>query len=264
MTLQVVAIDWSGAASDGGRRKIAAATVVDGHLTLESAERDRDETIGWLVSLAKTNRDLIVGLDFAFSLPMWWLEANGFSDAPSLWRWLRDGHSERLLAECEPPFWGRRGSKKILDSDKLLRATERELLVPGQPSPKSVFQIAGAGAVGTGSLRGMPWLAVLEDSGFSIWPFHAPRLPIVVEIYPRLFTGALAKSNQVRREEYIKANQHVLTAHLHDACIKSEDALDACMSAHGMWKHLDQLLSLPMVQDRQTRLEGRIWFPSRS
>ena len=42
--------------------------------------------------------------------------------------------------------------------------------VPGL-SPKSIFQLAGPGAVGPGSLRGMPLLTTLRDRGFAVWPF---------------------------------------------------------------------------------------------
>ena len=40
------------------------------------------------------------------------------------------------------------------------------------------FQIGGAGAVGTGSIRGMPHLLTLARNGFGIWPFSEgwPRL----------------------------------------------------------------------------------------
>ena len=36
--------------------------------------------------------------------------------------------------------------------------------------PKSTFQIGGAGAVGTGSLRGMPHLLTLREAGCAVWP----------------------------------------------------------------------------------------------
>lgn len=76
-----------------------------------------------------------------------------------------------------------------------LRRTDREAPAIGGIRPKSVFQIGGAGAVGTGSLRGMPILKRLRDAGFAVWPFDAPRWPCVVEIYPRLLTGAVNKGS---------------------------------------------------------------------
>ena len=58
-----------------------------------------------------------------------------------------------------------------------------------------MFQIGGAGAVGTGSIRGMPHLLTLADSGFTIWPFVSGGLPTVVEIYPRALTGPVNKGS---------------------------------------------------------------------
>jgi hypothetical protein len=48
-----------------------------------------------------------------------------------------------------------------------------------------VFQIGGAGAVGTDSVRGTPHLLTLAKAGFSIWPFDPPHHLMVIEIYPR-------------------------------------------------------------------------------
>jgi hypothetical protein len=63
---------------------------------------------------------------------------------------------------------------------------------------KSIFQIGGAGAVGTGSVRGMPHLLTLAKNGFGIWPF-SEGWPRVVEIYPRALTGPLNKGHERTR-----------------------------------------------------------------
>src|ERR1700677_712425 len=82
-------------------------------------------------------------------------------------------------------------------------------------TPKSPFQIGGSGSVGTGSLRAMPFLLRLREAGVRTWPFESAALteksrspagmttrkananarPLVVEMYTRLMTGAVAKSN---------------------------------------------------------------------
>lgn len=54
-----------------------------------------------------------------------------------------------------------------------LRRTDRERPAVGGIRPTSGFQIGGAGAVGTGAVRGMPMLARLRAAGFAIWPFDA-------------------------------------------------------------------------------------------
>jgi len=73
-------------------------------------------------------------------------------------------HSGQLLAAA-PPFWGHQGSKRQLSADQQFRLTELALIERGL-QPKSVFQLGGAGAVGTGSLRGMRHLLQLQAAGF--------------------------------------------------------------------------------------------------
>jgi hypothetical protein len=49
----------------------------------------------------------------------------------------------------------------------------------------------------------MPYLSQLSDAGFSIWPFEPPGWPLVIEIYSRLLTGELVKSDPEARTEYL-------------------------------------------------------------
>src|SRR5207249_2347049 len=96
---------------------------------------------------------------------------------------------------------------------------------------KSVFQIAGAGAVGTGSLRGMPALLDLRAAGFAIWPFDPPRLPMAVEIYPRWLTGRVNKSSPIARALYLATRFGEENRALLRTAASSEDAFDAAVSA---------------------------------
>jgi len=89
---------------------------------------------------------------------------------------------EDWLAECAPPFWGRPGRPRPVLAEHLRRA-EKAISVAGI-SPKSVFQVGGAGAVGTGSVRGMPYLPQLRQAGFSIWPFDPASPWTVLESTP--------------------------------------------------------------------------------
>lgn len=199
--------------------------------------------------MAEQDADLVVGFDFAFSLCDWFLAAHGIGDAPELWR-DRD-RLERWLRECEPPFWGRPGKRRPIGLEQQ-RITERSA---GSPIPKSVFQIGGAGAVGTGSLRGMPVLADLRRAGFSIWPFDRPKLPLVVEMWPRLLTSPpIVKSRPQARAAYAD-----VPVEWRDRTDASEDAFDAAVSAVGMQRRLPELLRLPVVRDPVIRREGWIW-----
>jgi hypothetical protein len=109
------------------------------------------------------------------------------------------------------------------------------------------------GAVGTGSLRGWPVLRRLREAGFAVWPFDPPRLPAVVEIFPRLLTGPVVKSRRDARERYLASR-----AWPPEAAV-SEDAFDAAVSALVMSAHTASLATLPAEPDAQMRREGRIW-----
>lgn len=112
-------------------------------------------------------------------------------------------------------------------------------------TPKSVFQIGGAGAVGTGSIRGMPHLADLRGAGFSVWPFHEVRAPVVVEIYPRLLTGEVVKSSFDARWEHLTTRCFPeIDGPLECKAASSEDAFDAAVSSVVMSRHLDEILTL--------------------
>jgi hypothetical protein len=132
-------------------------------------------------------------------------------------------------------------------------------------APKSPFQIGGAGAVGTGTLRGIPLLPELVRGGFSIWPFHPTRLPMVVEIYPRLLTGEVKKGNAEERAKYLKKKQKEEGAYAfieEEVLAKargSEDAFDALVSVIEMSARRDDFPKLEQSTDAVTLLEGAVW-----
>lgn len=190
--MRLVAVDWSGAFSRAAKT-MWLAEVRDGVLNRLENGRSRGQVVEHLIELASEDRNLVVGLDFAFSAPAWYLRQLGV-DAPGLWKLAEE--KEGWLLDCAPPFWGR-GRTKRPELQEHFRAADR--LAVGGISPKSVFQIGGAGAVGTGSVRGWPFLQRLQSEGFSVWPFDGPRLPLVVEIYPRVLTGPVVKSSSARR-----------------------------------------------------------------
>jgi hypothetical protein len=131
--------------------------------------------------------------------------------------------AETWLADPQPPFWRTRKPA----GQAGFRRTELEC----GGRPKSVFQLVGAGQVGTGSLRGMPFLPRLRER-FAIWPFDEPRLPLLVEIYPRLHLDG--------SEQY-----------------ESEHARDAAAAALAMSRWPGDWSRLP--REPAYSLEGRIW-----
>jgi len=256
--MRVLAVDWSGDAHLAARRIWLAEADAPGRLVRLEAGRDRAAIADHLTAQAG---QVTIGLDFAFSFPAWFVHRLGLASAPDLWAHVAES-GEGWLAACEPPFWGRPGRRRPDESGGLYRRRTEQALAPVSGiRPKSVFQIGGAGAVGTGSIRGMPLLHQLFRAGASIWPFVEGSWPAVVEIYPRLLTRAVRKSNADERRGYLEARYPRLDPeHLRLGTL-SEDAFDAAVSALVMVEHLDDLQALPIELDPVLRLEGRIWHP---
>jgi hypothetical protein len=124
-----------------------------------------------------------------------------------------------------------------------------------------VFHVLGPGTVGTGSIRGMPYLRQLREAGFSIWPFDPPSPWKVVEIYPRLLTGPVHKSDHGQRALYLDRAPWKLNPALIGSLLGSEDAFDAAISALVMERHAPDLAALGQTSDPVTLLEGDIWRP---
>ncbi len=255
--MHVIAVDWSGA-RHGARRKIWRAHVENGSVVELVAGLDRDEVVELLVGQLEQCRELVVGLDFAFSFPQWFCEQLCVHDGPALWRRVAED-GEAWLGACDAPFWGRPGKRRPdIGSRSPWRRTDRA--GASGHRPKSVFQIGGAGAVGTGSIRGMPHLARLHDAGFGVWPFTASELPLVVEIYPRFLSGSVNKSSRDARRTYLveRAFGERVPGRFLDRAIDSDDAFDALVSAVTMSEHAAELAALPRVRN----LEGQIWKPA--
>ncbi len=261
---RIIAIDWSGRSGREQRRTLWLAETIDRQLVRLENGRTRDQIVEVLVAEKDRDPHLVVGLDFAFSLPAWYLRERGLT-ARTLWAALaekaltpamRQVGLARWMNTPEPPFWTTGEAHRLLAPDQKFRRTEHEVRAPGS-QPKSVFQLVGAGQVGRGSLYGMQALHRLVASGFRIWPFDAPGLPRVVEIFPRLLTGAVTKNRQRDRERYLAAL--AMPSELRRLAATSEDAFDAAVSALVMVASVDELLGLRHEPDYA--LEGKIWQP---
>lgn len=257
----VVAVDWSGSIADE-RHHIWVAVVVEGDLVrLDDGHRRADMPATLRGIVDEVGPRVVVGLDFAFGLPAWFARSLGCAFGPEVWTVAR-ASGESWLRDCDPPFWGRpRRRRPYPNTADGLRATDAAARRVGSAAPKSVFQIGGAGAVGTGSIRGMPVLADLRAAGFAIWPFDAPAWPIVVEIYPRHFTGPVVKSDPKARAAYLADRWPDMPTRFRAAACESDDAFDAALTAHGMWACRTHLAPLPIIDDPVARLEGMIWDP---
>ena len=252
-----VAVDWSGAKSPAG--KIWLAEARDGRLERLESFPTRASVVQWIAACLLMPEPAVVGLDFAFSFPAWYCAHLGAHSATDVWRVVAsDG--ERWLETCAWPFWGRPG-QRCPDLPEHLRRTEWLAGRRLKTRPKSTFQIGGAGAVGTGSLRGMPHLLELQDAGCAVWPFGAAGHVTIVELYPRLLTGPVTKSRPECRAAYLQDIARLWSPQHRLAAEASEDAFDAVVSALEMnarWQTLPE----PHTLDRLFALEGLIWDPA--
>ncbi len=255
------AVDWSGA-KEGAQRKIWVCEVARGEVLRLENGRSREQVADLLVEAAEHDPRFVVGLDFAFSFPQAFLRKRAHRSAKSVWS-EAERLGEKWLAHSPFPFWGKPGTKKPLLGESLFRATELEVAAASGRRPSSVFQTGGAGAVGVGSIRGMPILSRLRSRGFSVWPFHEARLPLVIEVWPRLSSGPVNKSDAKARVKTLRARFPGLPRKIVDAARGSDDAFDALITALDLDAHRRTLARLERAPDRQTCLEGRIWQPSR-
>jgi len=299
--LRLIAIDWSGRIDVAGQRRHiwAAIWTRSGSETTVQLEagRTRDEITEWLIELAREIPRMVVSIDCCFSFPGWFLEEHGCEDMFAFWRKANAGLAEQWLdRECDEiardeRFWGAphkrpaqfcgpgyRRMFRFADYDNKIAQgmeggdPERAAKMRGI-TPKSPFQIGGSGSVGTGSLRAMTMLERLHDAGFRVWPLEnaaidakAPR-PLVVEMYTRLMTGAVAKSNAEARRKYLAAKRKTdaLYASLGRAVLSnaqgSEDAFDALVSVIEMARYADEFGGLKATRDPELRREGLTWRP---
>lgn len=262
VTPRVYAVDWSGDRQQAAR-KIWLAESSDRELVRLENGRSREDITAFFIEKAKHDPRFIVGFDFCFSFPLWFCRKLGAESAAGVWRQVTL-EGEQWIMDCRSPFWGRRGKACPAEGQRF-RTTERDIaLCFTGTRPKSIFQIGGAGAIGTGSLRGMPVLAALREAGFSIWPFDPSDWPRIVEIYPRALTGPVNKSSLEKRRQYLRARLPHLSERRCAAASSCEDAFDAAVSVLVMQKHIDGLARLGQATDHCELLEGRIWYPELS
>ncbi len=269
-SLRCIAVDWSGANDEKGQLVgIWMAVTESGSLTRLTNGFTREEIVAELVQEIESGDPIVIGIDFSFSFPEWYLRRRKLDDVRDLWA-LAEQEGEDWLGGDTWPFWGRSGKYRSRPNDLYaelrLRKTEEQYR---SDQPKSVFQVAGSGQVGTGSVRGLPKLADLKDAGAAIWPFDDPETSnaTVVEIFPRLFYGQGVTNNwrvkgRDSRRAHLEAEFASIRRHWRDIMVGSPDAFDAGVSALAMSANVGELRGLRQTTNPRMKLEGSIWFPS--
>jgi hypothetical protein len=117
----------------------------------------------------------------------------------------------------------------------------------------------------------------MRATGFRVWPFEGSRVagkkaqPLLVEMYTRLLTGAVKKSNPVARREYLLAKKKMDAAYaglysklpraVLAKAMGSEDAFDALVCCMEMVRWRGEFGGLRKTWDEVLKLEGITWRP---
>jgi len=221
-----VVVDWSGGNDAGPRPRKDAIWACSSRDASPFYLRNRHVAEDWLVSLIKAEqsagRRCLIGFDFPFGYPQGFAQAvTGSSDPLALWDWLEtriEDHPERnnrcqvasdinALFNGIGPFWGnpfRAQDFTHLPRKGLARTNtdfpERRTVETRAKGSFTCWQLAGAGAVGSQVLMGLPVLARLRrrfKGQVSVWPFEALDAPVAfVEIWPSLIASQIAKAQR--------------------------------------------------------------------
>jgi molybdopterin molybdotransferase len=167
----------------------------------------------------RASRRLRVAVDFAFGYPTdATYRITGSRDPLAYWDWLDERIEDDLKTNNRfhvagtinarfdgiGPFWGnglkediphlpRKGSTREPERHGF---EERRMVEKRERGAFSVWQLSGAGAVGSQVLMGLPVLARLRRRfarRVSVWPFEPLETPVsFVEIWPTLFKADIA------------------------------------------------------------------------
>lgn len=216
-----VMVDWSGGNDRGPTPKADAIWVCaarDGVSEAPIYLRNRALAERWLTERITAERaagrTLWIGFDFPFGYPAGFAAAlTGRADPLALWDWFearvedvpRGNNRFDLCAGINAlwpapgPFWGNGLKRDIAGLPRLkpdIRATglaERRVVETRARGAFSVWQLSGAGAVGSQVVMGLPVLARLRRrfaGQVAVWPFEAMDRPVrLLEIWPSLFPG---------------------------------------------------------------------------
>ncbi|MEM7472505.1 MAG: molybdopterin-binding protein [Pseudomonadota bacterium] len=225
-----IVVDWSGGNDAGPRPKKDAIWIEvfrDGQSEAPVYMRNRSEAESWLADRIKqeraAGRRVFAGFDFAFGYPRGFAQTlTGSTDPLALWDWFearvedtpeRNNRTE-LAGQINAmfpgigPFWGNPSRTRDiahLPRKGLARTctsfAEKRHVETRAPGSFACWQLAGAGAVGSQVIMGLPVLARLRRrlaGQVAVWPFEPLDKPVAfVEIWPSLIAGAVAAGQYV-------------------------------------------------------------------
>lgn len=219
----VIVVDWSGGNDRGATPKadaIWACLARDGVAEAPVYLRNRQVAEAWIADTLQieraAGRRVMVGFDFPFGYPRGFARAVAGTDDPlALWDWLADRIEDapkannrfdvagaiNLALGGNGPFWGN-GLKREIDGLPRTKAgyenpfAQRRQAEERARGAFSVWQLSGAGSVGSQALMGLPVLARLRQQfgdDLAVWPFQPLDAGIaLVEVWPSLIAPEIA------------------------------------------------------------------------
>ena len=225
----IAVVDWSGGNDTGPKPRkdaIWLGVVRKGETEKPLYLRNRAVAETALVALIAqeqaAGRRLLIGFDFPFAYPRWFAQALiGQADPLALWDWLEARITDEktannrfdLAAEInlslggKGPFWGNAlgrdivglgRTKKEYSAAPFLEKRRVETLATGS---FSCWQLAGAGAVGSQVLMGLPVLSRLRRrfaDDLAVWPLENSQKSnaavVLAEIWPSMISGAVRQA----------------------------------------------------------------------
>jgi molybdopterin molybdotransferase len=224
-------VDWSGGNDRGAAPKKDAIWVCVGRAGIAENPiymRNRHVAESWITNFLTSERTagrrVLAGFDFAFGYPAGFGQALTGSDDPfAIWDWVTDRIEDKpdgnnrfdVAGEINArfpgvgPFWANGLKRDIADLPRKGLArnahgmTEKRQAELETKGAFAVWQLAGAGAVGSQVLMGLPTLNRLRHRfapDIAVWPFENVDKPIaIVEIWPSLIAQAIAATQPANR-----------------------------------------------------------------
>jgi molybdopterin molybdotransferase len=224
-------VDWSGGNDRGPTPKkdaiwvcVARDGVAEDPVYLRNRAVTEDWITKFLTSERAAGRRVLAGFDFAFGYPAGFGKTLTGNDDPfAIWDWFEarvEDHADsnnrfdvagqiNAMFPGVGPFWGNGLKRDVPDLPRkgLDRTghgmTEKRMAEQHAKGAFPVWQLSGAGAVGSQVIMGLPVLARLRQhfgTDLRVWPFEPLDQPIaIVEIWPSLIAKAVAATQPTGR-----------------------------------------------------------------
>lgn len=222
----VIIVDWSARAQKSPNKPSKDAIWIGVHSANGGAEhycRTRGDAEAKLNALldaeARAGNRVLAGFDFPMGYPSGFAQRlTGSGTARAIWHWLAtritddaQNSTNRLAVGAQinalfhpqaGPFWGRPQTHDIAHLPFLksvdypaINLSERRAVERLLPKTSPVWQLMGAGSVGSQALTGLPMIhRIAQRPGCKVWPFDTVDAPLVLaEVYPSIITRAVAR-----------------------------------------------------------------------